>query len=67
VVNRSLAAAGVHDPVLAARAAAEAPLIAEVRARLATRTALVPWVAPEPVGAAGLRALVDAGAAVAHG
>ena len=63
VVNASLAATGTSHPVLAARAAAEEPEIAKVR-KLATRHAVVPMLAQDPVGAERLRALV--GAAIAE-
>jgi arsenite-transporting ATPase len=59
VVNASLAATGTSHPVLAARAASEAPEIAMVRDGLATRHAVVPMLAEDPVGADRLRALVD--------
>ncbi len=55
VVNQSLAASGTRDPVLAARAAGENPFLREVSERRSSRTAVVPWVADEPVGPAGLR------------
>ncbi|MBY0394366.1 MAG: AAA family ATPase [Novosphingobium sp.] len=58
VVNASLAATGTTHPVLAARAATEAPEIAKIRNGLATRHAIVPMLAEDPVGAARLRALV---------
>jgi len=57
VVNASLAATGTAHPVLAARAATEAPEIAQVRDGLATRLAVVPMQAEDPVGADRLRAL----------
>ena len=57
VVNRSLAAAGTADPVLAARAAAELDQIARVREGLARRLAVVPWVPRAPVGRAALHDL----------
>lgn len=57
VVNASLAATGTTHPILAARAATEAPEIASVR-DLATRLAVVPMMAEDPVGPARLRALV---------
>ena len=50
VVNQSLAAARVTDPVLASRAAAELPLIERVRG-LSARVAVVPMLAEPPVGA----------------
>ncbi|RQW40511.1 arsenical pump-driving ATPase [Novosphingobium sp. LASN5T] len=58
VVNASLAATGTTHPVLAARAATEAPEIAKIRDGLAKRHAIVPMLAEDPVGAARLRALV---------
>ncbi|MFN6976731.1 MAG: ArsA-related P-loop ATPase, partial [Gemmobacter sp.] len=58
VVNASLAATGTRHPILAARAAAEAPEIAAVRGGLAARLAVVPMTAEDPVGPARLRALV---------
>lgn len=59
VVNRSLAASGTRDPLLAARLAGEAAQLARVSGGLARRTYVVPWVARPPVGMAGLRGLVD--------
>jgi len=61
VVNASLAAAGPVDPVLAARAAAELEQIALVRTTLATRIAVVPWLAEEPLGADRLRHILQPG------
>jgi len=58
VVNASLAATGTTHPILAARAATEAPQIASVRGKLASRHAVVPMQAGDPVGANRLRALV---------
>lgn len=58
VINASLAATGTKHPVLAARAATEAPEIEKVRGGLATRHAVVPMLAEDPVGADRLRALV---------
>ena len=57
VVNQSLAAAHVTDPLLSARAAAEVPLIDRVRRELASRSAVVPMVPEPPVGADRLAAL----------
>ncbi len=54
VVNQSLVDSGTRDPVLAARAAGESPFLREVSEQRAHRTAVVPWVAEEPVGPAGL-------------
>ncbi|MFN3846874.1 MAG: arsenical pump-driving ATPase [Paracoccaceae bacterium] len=58
VVNASLAATATTHPVLAARAATEAPEIEKVCGGLATRHAVVPMLAEDPVGADRLRALV---------
>ena len=61
VINQSLAAAPVTDPLLVARAGAEWPLIDRVRRELAARTAIVPMLEAPPVGAEALRALLQAG------
>jgi arsenite-transporting ATPase len=60
VVNRSLAASGTRDPVLAARLAVEAVQIERVTGGLSQRTYVVPWQARPPVGVAALRELVEA-------
>jgi arsenite-transporting ATPase len=60
VINQSLAAAPVTDPLLRARAAAERPLIDRVRRELAGRTAIVPMLDVPPVGPGALRAVVRA-------
>ena len=51
VINGSLAAAQLRDPVLRARAAAEVPQIRKVKELFAKRVALIPFQAEEPVGA----------------
>jgi arsenite/tail-anchored protein-transporting ATPase len=61
IINQSLAAAETVDPLLAARAVAEYPLIERVRTDLAARCAIVPMKADPPVGAARLRELVTGG------
>lgn len=66
VVNRSLAASGTHDPVLAARLAGEAAQLARVTGGLAKRTFVVPWVARPPVGIEALQGLVEAGPSDRH-
>jgi arsenite-transporting ATPase len=63
VFNRSLAASGTLDPLLAARLAGEAAQLARVIGSLAKRTYVVPWVQRPPVGVAALRGLVDPGTA----
>ncbi len=57
VVNASLAATGTTHPVLAARAGTEGAEIAQVRDTLATRHAVVPVQAEDPVGPDRLRTL----------
>jgi arsenite-transporting ATPase len=57
VINQSFGESGSHDPLLLARGRAEAPYIREVVEQLSPRTALVPWVAEEPVGPEKLRQL----------
>lgn len=55
IVNRSLANAGVTEPILAAKAAAEAGPVAEV-AQIASRMVVLPWTAetmPEPLAVSG--------------
>jgi len=59
VVNQSLAAVGVTDPTLRARASRESPLIDEVGAR-AERVVVIPWIAGNPTGAAALGQVVTA-------
>jgi arsenite/tail-anchored protein-transporting ATPase len=57
IINQSLAAARPTDPLLAARAAAEGPLIEAVHQQHASRAFLLPLAAFEPVGADALSAL----------
>ncbi|HEY0696767.1 MAG TPA: hypothetical protein VGD43_03050, partial [Micromonospora sp.] len=52
--------AHVTDPLLAARARAEQPLIDRVRHELAARTAIVPMLEAPPAGAEALRAVLQA-------
>ncbi|TXH63460.1 MAG: arsenical pump-driving ATPase [Burkholderiaceae bacterium] len=59
IVNRSLAASGTQDPVLAMRLVGEAAQLARVTSGLARRTYVVPWVPQPPVGIDALRRLVD--------
>jgi arsenite-transporting ATPase len=63
IVNQSLAATAVTDPVLVARAAAEVRYIDEVATRHASRVAIVPLLAEAPTGAAGVALLLGARAA----
>jgi arsenite-transporting ATPase len=55
VINQSMARSGSRDPLLLARGRDEAPYIREVTDRWSKRTAIVPWVAEEPVGPEKLR------------
>ena len=57
IVNASLAAAQTSQPLLQKRALAERAQIAKVSGDLATRYAVVPMQADEPVGVAKLQAL----------
>ncbi|MEN6625883.1 MAG: arsenical pump-driving ATPase [Candidatus Sumerlaeia bacterium] len=57
VINQSIAQAETRDPLLMTRGVSELPYIREVVGDLASRTALVPWVADEPVGPENLAQL----------
>jgi arsenite-transporting ATPase len=59
IINQSFATSGSRDPLLVARRRNEAVYIREVVEKLSQRTALVPWVADEPVGPDKLRQLFD--------
>jgi len=59
VINNSLAAANPHNPLLRQRAASELPEIDKVHHTLATRTAVIPALAEEPVGLPALRHLTS--------
>ena len=58
VVNQSLSAAGVTDPVLVARADGETRFLDEIAARHASRLALVPMLAQAPTGIEGVSRLL---------
>jgi arsenite-transporting ATPase len=58
VVNQSLHAAGVSDPVLAARAAAETRHIGEITSRHAARAAILPMLPAPPAGPGGITQLL---------
>ena len=64
VINQSLVAAGVTDPLLRARAGAERPLIERVWRELAVRAAIVPMLETPPVGPDALRGVLHATAAL---
>jgi len=57
VINQSFAESGSRDPLLVARGADELPYISEVAGKFSKRTAIVPWVAEEPVGPENLKQL----------
>ncbi len=57
VINGSLAATGVSDPVLASRAEQEIAQIDQVSSQLSERTYLTQWMVEEPVGIEALRRL----------
>jgi arsenite-transporting ATPase len=57
VINQSFAQSGSRDRLLVARGADEVPYIREVAEKFSKRTAIVPWVADEPVGPEKLRQL----------
>jgi arsenite-transporting ATPase len=57
IINQSFAGDAFRDPVLVERGSREAPYIAEVRDRLATRFAVIPWKPAAPVGPELLREL----------
>jgi len=59
VVNKSIVAAGTHDPLLQARMAGERLQMARLAGGLAQRTFAVPWVANAPVGLTALSALLS--------
>ncbi len=65
VVNNSLAAARPDSPLLRHRAAAEREQLDIVIGELASRVAVVPRLADNPVGVAALAELADAGAVTA--
>lgn len=59
VVNKSILAAGTHDPLLQARLDGERQQIARLKNGLAQRVFAVPWVPQAPVGLSGLAALLE--------
>lgn len=59
VINQSLVNADTTEPLLKARGVGEVRFINEVAERFASRTALVPWLAEEPVGLRTLQQLVQ--------
>lgn len=58
VVNKSILAAGTHDPLLSARLKGEQTQIQRIHGGLATRTFMVPWLIKPPIGITELSRLV---------
>jgi arsenite-transporting ATPase len=63
VLNRSVLAAGTHDPLLQARLAGERRQVERLSAGLAHRLFALPWLTTPPVGLAALSRLVGASGA----
>lgn len=59
VINKSVLAAGTHDPLLAARLAGERKQMKRIASGLATRTFIVPWRTSPPIGLVELSKLVS--------
>ena len=55
IINQSFCQSGSGDPLLRLRGQNELPYLHEVVDRLSQRTVIVPWLANDPVGPAGLR------------
>lgn len=58
VINKSVVAAGTHDPLLKARLAGERRQMSRIAAGMAVRSFLVPWRIHPPVGVIELSELV---------
>jgi arsenite/tail-anchored protein-transporting ATPase len=58
VLNKSVLAAGTHDPLLSARLAGEQKQMARMAAGLAQRQFTLPWLKEPPIGFAALSRLV---------
>ncbi|BDT67200.1 arsenical pump-driving ATPase [Comamonadaceae bacterium OS-1] len=58
VLNKSVLAAGTHDPLLAARLAGERKQMERMAAGLAPRSFVVPWLTQPPIGIAELAKMV---------
>lgn len=59
VINQSLLVSGTQHPLLRQRGEYEIPFIQRVARQLSRRCALIPWHVVPPVGASGLKQLVD--------
>lgn len=58
VLNKSILAAGTHDPLLSARLAGENKQMDRIAAGLAKRTFILPWLTRPPIGFVELSRLV---------
>lgn len=58
VLNKSILAAGTHDPLLTARLGGERTQMERMAAGLAHQSFLVPWLAQPPIGIAELTKMV---------
>ncbi|MDP3835275.1 MAG: arsenical pump-driving ATPase [Hydrogenophaga sp.] len=65
VLNKSVLAAGTHDPLLSARLAGERQQVERMNAGLAKRLFTLPWLTVPPIGFAALSRLVIKAPAVA--
>ena len=61
VLNKSVLAAGTHDPLLAARLAGERGQIKRMANGLAKRIFMLPWLTRPPIGFVELSKLVSSG------
>ena len=59
VINKSVLAAGTHDPLLAARLAGERKQMSRMASGLAAHTFIVPWQISPPIGFVELSKLVN--------
>jgi arsenite-transporting ATPase len=59
VINKSLLAAGTHDPVLQARLLSEYTQVQRVQDTLAQQCFVVPWLVQPPVGVAALQRMLE--------
>jgi len=59
VLNKSVVAAGTHDPLLAARLAGERKQMERMSGGLAKRIFILPWLTRPPIGFGQLSKLVS--------
>ena len=59
VINQSILVSGTQHPILKQRGDYEIPFIQRVASQLSRRCALIPWLAKAPVGAAGLKQMIE--------